>query len=288
MLTRMHVRSPRTLALAALAAAALAVAGCGSSGSTVDPVAQAADATSKAGGAQMTFTGDFAMAGVNMKMTGSGFFNYRSGEGNLSFQMSGLPQLGSRTLAMTELMKSSTVYVGSDLFAGKLPGGARWLKLDLGRFVSAMGMSPEQLTGGQSNPAQYLQYLKASGGTVKIVGHERVRGVPTTHYSGSVDLAKAADRLPSADRGKLRQAMSKLISQTGSRSLPVEVWIDDRHLVRRMTMRMPLAASAGTGGVTIAIELFGFGPTPTVKAPPAGDVFDGTGAALRGLSAAGG
>ena len=34
---------------------------------------------------------------------------------------------------MTELIKDDIVYMGSPLFEGKLPGGARWMKLDLGQ-----------------------------------------------------------------------------------------------------------------------------------------------------------
>lgn len=257
---------------------ALAFASCGSSGSAVDPVAQAAKATSQAGGAQMTFTADLGIGGVSM--SGHGYFNDRTGEGDLSMQLVGA---ATGPVQMTELMKSSTVYIRSNLLQGRLPHGAHWMKLDLGRYEQSLGVGLGQLSGGQADPAQYLQYLKAMGGSAEAVGHEAVRGVQTTRYRGAIDLERAAERLPSPDRAKLRAAMAKAIAQIGTKSFPLEVWIDAHHLVRRMTMRIPLPAATGTHGLTISMELFAFGPTPTVNPPSGGEVFDGTGAALSRL-----
>jgi len=66
------------------------------------------------------------------------------------------------------------------------------------------------------------------------------------------------------------------------------VWVDAHRLVRRMTMAMSLASSAQKLQVSITIELFGFGPTSPVTAPPAAETYDATDMALAGLRAAGG
>ena len=127
----------------------------------------------------------------------------------------------------------------SDL-AGKLPGGARWMKLDLGRVGQALGFDLQQLTGGQANPAQFLEFLKASGGSVSAVGQEMVRGVGTTRYRGTLDLNKALGVLPSSSRDALRSAISKM----GLSSLPVEVWVDAHKLVRRIALALICMLSA--------------------------------------------
>src|SRR5947209_1197989 len=81
--------------LAALAAAAggLAVSGCGSSGSTLDPLASAAEVTSHAGGAHLTLSARIASGALPsaITMSGSGFFNYHSHEGKISMTLAGLP-----------------------------------------------------------------------------------------------------------------------------------------------------------------------------------------------------
>jgi hypothetical protein len=278
-----------------IAAVALATGGCGSSGVAIDPVARAADVTSQAGGAHVALTVQVDVAGQPspITMTAQGFFNYRRREGTLSMSMTDLPAAVGATapsgsLQIDEIFKSQTIYIGSPLLAGKLPNGAQWMKLDLGRFGQSLGINVQQLASGQSNPAQLLEYLKATGGKIVPVGHELVRGVPTTHYSAVVDLNKAADVLPTANRAQLRRALAKLTALTGSSSIPVDVWVDAGQLVRRVAMRLSVSVGGRTSTTSLTMDLFGFGPTPSVTPPPQSEVYDATQSAVSGLSAPGG
>src|SRR5262249_6653609 len=161
----------------------------------------------------------------------------------------GLPAeagIGSGGLQMQELIHSTTVYVGSSLFAGKLPGGAHWIKVDLARAGQAIGLNPQQLLGGQSNPAQILDYLRASSGGVKQVGTELVRGVSTTHYRGAIDLAKIADVAPASQRAQLHAALAKLIGQLKVGALPVDVWVNGKGLVRRISLSLSIPVNGQT------------------------------------------
>jgi hypothetical protein len=292
----MHSRALTGLLPAAAAALALALlsSGCGSSGVTLDPVAQAAEATSSVGGAHVTLSAKVSAPGSSspFTMSGEGFFNYKAQEGTLTLDMSGIPGVGAASLAgglhMQEVFKSSTIYVSSPLFAGKLPGGARWIKLSLARVGQSLGFNLQQLAGGQSNPAQFLQYLRASAGKVTRVGHETVRGVATTHYTGTVDLRKVADVMPSSGRAQLRAALDKVIAQTGVATLPVGAWVDAHGLVRRMTLMLSLPVAGQRLQMEITVDLFGFGPTPTVTPPPEREVFDATQSALAGLGSGSG
>ena len=281
--------------LAAALALALSTSGCGSSSVVLDPVAQAADVTSHVGGAHMALTMRMSAPGLSAPFTisGGGFFNYNTREGALALDMSGLPtgaaaSLPSGPLRIEEILKSSVIYIGSPLFSGKLPGGAHWMKIDLARVGQSVGFNFQQLTSGQSNPAQFLEYLKASGGGVTAVGHELVRGVPTTHYTGTIDLSKLVDVVPSANRAQLRAALAKLTAETGASSLPVDVWIDAHQLVRRMTIALSLSAGGQKVQMHMTIDLFSFGATPPVTPPPEGEVYDATQTALSGLNASGG
>jgi hypothetical protein len=64
-------------AVAATIALALAAGGCGSSGVTLDPVAQAAEATSHAGGARVALMAQVSGTGLSstFTMSGEGFFS---------------------------------------------------------------------------------------------------------------------------------------------------------------------------------------------------------------------
>jgi hypothetical protein len=281
-------------ALAAAAALAISTSGCGSTSDALDPVAQAADVTSHAGGAHLSLTMQFDASGLSVPftMSGEGFFNYKTQEGKLALDLSELPSGAAATVPgrvrLEEVFKSSTIYIGSPLLAGKLPGGAHWMKLDLARLGQAAGFNLQQLAGGQSNPAEFLEFLRASGGPVTAVGRELVRGVATTRYRGAVDLTKVADVVPSANRAQLRAALAKLVAQTGLSSLPVDVWVDAHGLVRRLTIVLALPAGGLKLQMHMTLELFDFGPTPPVAAPSEGGVYDATRSALPPLSLGGG
>ena len=281
-------------AIAAAVALALGSSGCGASGSALDPVARAAEVTTHAGGAHIALGIEVTGAGLPqpVMMSGQGFFNYQTEEGTLSLDATGLPagaaaSLPASGLHIEEIFRSSTVYVGSPLLAGRLPGGARWMKLDLGRFAQAIGFNPQQLAGGQSNPAQFLQFLRAASGTPTRVGSELVRGARTTHYRAAIDLRKVAGVLPSSSTGQLRAALAKLIAQTGASTMPLDVWVDGQHLVRRIALALSLSTGAQMPRVGVTIDLFEFGPTPAVAPPPPGEVFDATQSALAGVGATG-
>jgi hypothetical protein len=281
---QMNVPRPRLLSalVMVLIAGALAgvVSGCGSSSATFDPVAQAADVTSAAGGVHMRFSmsASIPIIGSPITATGQGFFNYRSREGKFALDMGGLPSsattaLGGSSLHVEELFKGTTIYVGSPLFASHLPGGARWMKVDATKLGGVVGIDAQNLTSGASNPAQFLEYLRAHGGNATVVDHETLDGVPTTRYRGSIDLREIPQSLPQSERGAAQKALELLTSQVGVSSIPFEVWIDNQHRVRRMEMNFSLDVAGQRGGVQITVDFSGYGRTPTVTAPADSEVF---------------
>ena len=294
----MRARTAISTLAAALAAGAIGVAatGCGSGGAsaTLDPIAQAADVTNHAGGAQIAMTMNMTIPGLAspISLTGGGHFNAKSLEGSLDFQMSGLPSGGSSgisggTIDMTELFKDGVIYMSSPMFAGKLPNGARWMKLDLAKAESQLGIDPSSFMSGGSNPAQMLQYLQGTDGKVKVAGHEKVRGVETTRYEGTVDFQSIVDKLAPDQRAKAGKAIKALMAKIGNPRFPVSVWVDAHHLLRRMTMDMSFTTEGKSVTVKLEFEMFGYGPTPAVSAPPSGETYDATSLTSSALSSAG-
>jgi hypothetical protein len=276
-------RTPPALAALACAGLLAALSGCGSSravSGAIDPVAQAAEATTHADGAQLAMhvSVEPAAGGAPLTIAGHGDIDFKDREAELFMTVEGLPssiaqKLPAGGLAMTELLSRGTIYLGSPVFGTKLPGGAKWVKLDLGKAASNLGLDPQTLSSGQTDPSEYLQFLKAGGGTIHKLGGETVRGVATTHYRGSIDLAKAAALIASKNKGK-KTAIEKLTAQLGTDSLPMEVWIDSRHMVRKLSLSPSVNASGRHIGMKIEEELFGFGPTPAVNLPAAGEVYE--------------
>jgi hypothetical protein len=278
------------LALAAGLIAAV-LGGCGSTAATLDPVAEAAVATSHAGGAQMSLDISIGLPGQAspIKLSGSGDFNFADGEGELVSELTGLPAAASGLLhagsiEFTELYAKGALYMRSPQLTAKLPGGARWIKLDLAELAQATGLDLQSLTSGQSNPAQVLEYLKASGGTVTRVGSETIRGIPTTHYRATINLAAVLRKEAAASHGDAAQAIEKLLPQSAGTTVPVEVWVDSHDLVRRMSMVLSESAAGERVKVLLALELFNFGATPSVNVPAPGEVLDATGGSLSALA----
>jgi len=298
-LQTMRVR-PLTILLWALAAVAsvtvaLAGSGCGSS-ATLDPVAQAAQTTARSGGFHMEFSGHLSVPGLAKPVVlgGTGFFNPASREGSMTITISGIPgelgggvagESGGGSLSMHELFKASTAYVGSPLFAGKLPGGARWMKLDLARAGQALGINFQSLTSGGANPAELLDFLKGSYGSVTRMGQETVRGVQTTRYRAAIDLNKVAAAAPSAERAALRQALAKLTAQTGLHALPLEVWVDAHKVARRIALSLALTTQGQSLQAAFSVDLFDFGATPAVQVPPASETYEPSTASLSNIPA---
>jgi hypothetical protein len=290
----MHSRLPIGLIALIAGLLALILSGCGSTTAAIDPVAEAAIATAHAGGAQMSMRIGMDIEGLPgpIAVAGTGNFNFADGEGEIVSNLSGLPAsgLGSGhpgSISFTELYAKGALFMQTPLFAGKLPGGASWIEIDLARAAQGIGLDPQALSSGQSNPAQFLAYLKAGGGQVKNLGSAVVRGTQTTRYSATIDPAKALEKaqLPKHELGKA--SIQRLVAQAGLARIPVEVWVDAHSLVRRIAMTVSEAPQGHHVNLSVALELFNFGATPTVMVPSGGEVYDATQSSLAALGAAG-
>lgn len=120
-----------------------------------------------------------------------------------------------------------------------------------------------------------LQFLKSNSASVVDVGQQRVDGVLTTHYRAELSLDHLAAGLPAAEGGAAEQALAMLKQSLQSSEMPVEVWIDAHHLVRRVVMDLDLELPiAGSMQESVAVDLSHYGPQHRPTAPPAQQVTD--------------
>jgi LppX_LprAFG lipoprotein len=255
-----------------LAALALGSAACGSESAAgpapEDAVALAASNTTDAGTYKADVTGSTEIAGQTVDVSGTGEFDGKSRQGHMSLTTS----VAGQDIDMELVSVFPLVYIRYP--PGLLPGLSAekpWVKLDLEQLGEQVGLDLGQLVqAGQSDPSQGLQFLRGVS-DVESVGEEEVRGVPTTHYTGTVDLRSRSETDPA-----LEDTIEQLIQQTGISEVPVEVWIDEDNFVRRMKQTME-GATAGPGmtmDMTTTTELYDFGTDITVEEPPAGKVID--------------
>jgi hypothetical protein len=287
-------------AAALLAAGATAISGCGTS-STIDPVAQAATQSTSAPGYRMTMSMTIGSAQLPAPMTatGSGRFQTRNHAGQMSMTMSlgalannpAVRQaLGGSTLRLDEVVDHLTVYMRMPAaLTSKLPGGKPWLKLDLAKAGTAMGMPGLGALANNpagSDPGQMLGYLRASSGHFQDLGKGEIDGVQTTHYRASIDLNKVAAQFPASERQSVQQTINTLKSRVGLSTLPVNVWIDEHHLIRRMQFAFGENVPAvGQMHFSMTMDITGYGPQPAPAIPPASQVTDIT--SLAGLGSSG-
>lgn len=252
-------------------AGALAVVGAAvallapSGGGVLDPVAQAASVTADAGTAEFGIAGNVTAAGQSIPINGSGAIDMKSQRLRMSMSF---PMPGIGSLQTEALLDGDAIYMRlPDALTQRIPLGKPWMKIDLGALAKSSGVDLKQLSqANQGNPADMLQALKAVGKSRKV-GAETLNGVTTTHYRATIDPKKALDRIPDKrSAGMLEQ----VLSTSGLRDFPIDVWIDRAGRVRRESMKF----SAGGTSMDMTISFTRFGVPVDTTPPPADQVLD--------------
>jgi len=155
---------------------AAALTACGGDTLAVDPVAQAADTTTKAGSEHVEFLGVTGVQGQKIRITGSGDFRNDPQLGRMTVRFTA----GTKTGEITEVMKGWRIYMTSPLFARQLPQGKNWMSLDLQKAGKAAGVDFGSLSA--QTPGQTLEQLKASGDVHKIPNGARLQKLTGASY----------------------------------------------------------------------------------------------------------
>ena len=234
------------------AAVAIATGGCGGNGGGDETRASPRKVVSRAA-TEMANVGTSRVAvnaaieiepaeekRVEAEMDGEGLFDFSAERGEMTYDMS---ELAGEGVQMEVVFDRSTYY--SKLPSRFLEPGT-WVKVEAeNESAPGAGLFAEV----SQAPSAVLTYLKLARGLEKV-GEQDVRGVPTVHYRGTVE---------SADGG-----------------VPVEFWIDDDGLVRRMAVEFDFKLM-GTGNpahMSQSIDYFDFGIEVDVRLPPKDKVKD--------------
>ena len=294
-----HVRRLHLVLAALVGVLALVVSGCGGSTVAVPELTSftsAADASSTADSAkfELTFSMTMPLSDKPLSFGASGGFDKSADRAQLTFDLSSLVELfksigqsfggkvsgddmGSPSDWKLDAIKDGdTVYVHFPLLTDKLPAGKTWVKGDakdlegagagdLSQFGSFAGTDPRDVFG----------MLKAVSGSIEAVGTEEIRGVETSHYKATIDVAKLEQLVP-ADERKSLGGIDQAAAQAGLTGIPIEIWIDGDHQVRKLTFDVE-AKQPGTSQTMKAsfdVELYDYGKPLEITLPPADEVVD--------------
>jgi hypothetical protein len=144
----------------------------------------------------------------------------------------------------------------SDRFATVSGSGRHWIRYDYDASVNF-------------TPAQSVELLLAAP-DAREVGTERVRGVRTTHYSGTATAAGLSGSHPGLTAAEVA-GLRKWFAQAGVTKEKVDIWVDAEGLLVKRSERGE--TGNGTSLTTAYYRDFGT-PVRVPERPPADDTVD--------------
>jgi hypothetical protein len=265
----------RILALPLMLLAAVPLlAGCSADSISAEGIAQAAATTSAKGGAKLSLRATVTVpGGPPITMIGSGVLDPQRKVGRIHMSFAGPAGVGG-AMQQEMIVDGFTMYMRVPSLGAGLGSGKKWLKFDVAKAGKALGIDVSQMGSFGQDPSQSLQMLKAVAGDVKTVGEEDVRGVSTTHYSATIDLAKYPATVPATARAAVRRSVDQIARLTGTRTIPVDVWVDGDDVVRRFSQTLKMTVAGSVMQTKQTMELYDFGTKVHVQAPPKSEVQD--------------
>jgi hypothetical protein len=168
-----------------------------------DPVALIRAVTANvedAGAYRATFEMAITAQGQTIEATGEGEFSDDPLQVHATYRFTDMPGLEG-DFEMEMILDGSVMYMRSPMLSQSSGLDTDWISMDLDELVPGFS-DLASLSQGQNDPTAQLEYLRGIS-DAEEVGAEQVAGVETTHYSGTVDLDAAYDRLPDDTRGEL-------------------------------------------------------------------------------------
>jgi hypothetical protein len=241
----------------------------------VSPIAALRTAEKSTDGADSAKVESTTTMGTLMSMKADGALGWADGlTGNLTITYTGgtmadtMRQLGTTSMQARYLPDAYYAKMG-EKFAEQA-GGRHWIRYGYADLADLGGSSGAYLKDQMQNttPNQSVKLLLASG-DVKKVGTEQVRGVNTTHYTGTVDVADLADKNSSLTAGQLA-GLKKQLTQAGVTTENVDIWVNDQDLLVKKTEKGQMSA----GEYTQTAYYSDYGVKVSATKPAASDTED--------------
>ena len=258
----------RTLALTCLLA--LGAAACDSGGSPTSPASDGGslDAEAILQQASEDLTDQTVRASFEMSIDAEGQTLAATGEiavdpkrnvAEMRFEYEDMPGMPAGT-EMDMVVDGTTVYMRSPMF------GKDWVKID----ASDAGMDDAFDSSGQMDPSDFLAFLRGADG-IEVVGTEEIRGVETTHFSGTLDLGELMDHAPeSAERDEVADAIGELEREMGDLDATFDAWVDAEGVPWRVSFGF--SPEGADGSFVMTMDVLEIGGKVEVEVPDPRDV----------------
>jgi hypothetical protein len=244
------------MALGLTTSGVLLASACGSGGGTTaapappaanpqQVVAAAYTTTMNAKTAKLNLVVDATAAGKTIHSTGSGVMQFDPMKLDLTTQAGG-QSTEVRTLDGTTYVRSAA--------------DGKWSKLDTGKLTGGMN---------QASPDQILSYLQGASSQVTSTGPATINGQQATGYQATIDLDKVAAKQASAQAKQLIQLAEQL---TGTKTLPVQVWVDGQGRLVREVNNIDVTAVGQQVQSKTTLDLTDYGTPVDITAPPASEL----------------
>lgn len=299
----------RVLRLALLTGALIAAAtatGCGGGAGTsvtsgepvsFEQLSSSATTSAEATSGRFAFSMEMTMpdAPEPFAFSGEGAFDAPAKRASLSFDLSsfasflgaffagfgggqGAPDFGDPSQWQLESIQDGDVmYMRLPAVSGELPDGKTWVRVDLRKDGESKGFDFSELEQFTNNdPRKALDFLRAASGEIETVGSETLRGTLTTHYRATVDLREYERLVPASEREKAGSMFGDLVDESGVAEVPVDVWLDESGLVRKLAMTVTATepGSTETAEAAVSFELWDYGEDVEIELPSADEVVD--------------
>ncbi|MFF0446372.1 hypothetical protein ACFYT4_08125 [Streptomyces sp. NPDC004609] len=170
----------------------------------------------------------------------------------------------------------NVMYMDMGAVAAKEMDGKRWMTFDVTALAEGSGDKAlqKQLTGSlesmNQSPAEQLAMLLESK-SIKHVGPEKVGGVETQHYKGTLTVAEMLDANESLVLdAEQRKELLDGVKKAGVTGYDTEVWVNEDGF----PVKLDVGISSPEGTVEVIANYSDYGTKAAVQAPPKKDTID--------------
>jgi hypothetical protein len=229
-----------------------------------NPVAAAAERTQDVRG--MHFTMEMRVtseAHPPMTMTGSGAFNAETGLASVVYHAispAGIP------MDFQAVLDDDAFYFRYPQFAGKLPEGKEWIK------VEGLPGQSDQSAMTAEGPDTSLQMLSATG-AARRAGHVRIGKARTTRYRATLTATDIVNGLRAQGQDELADQFESVSSQLLG-PVKAEAFIDRGGMLRRIRTATTALVDGTATTTYMRMDLFDFSAHPAIQVPDDSLVFE--------------
>ncbi|MFW6721059.1 DUF1396 domain-containing protein [Streptomyces sp. MAR4 CNY-716] len=150
--------------------------------------------------------------------------------------------------------------------------GKTWLKIGMSDGGAGGGENPLlELKQADDNPAEEAQMMNAAE-DLERVGEEKVEGVRTTRYTGTVTLDDLRADLKGKDAKTKKDRQEKIdeMAEQGFDEFTMDMWIDGEDHTKQFRMQ----AETKEGPLDTTMTFLSYNEPVTVEVPPASETAD--------------